>query len=54
LIEDGYETAEMFEGLSIDELRTDYGFKKGHLKAIERSRSASSAASPTGKSPVAP
>ena len=51
LIEDGYETAEMFEGLSIDELRTDYGFKKGHLKAIERLRSA---AKPSGKSPAQP
>eukprot|EP01045_Picozoa_sp_COSAG04_P000107 COSAG04_NODE_2_length_56781_cov_25.092252_31_plen_3914_part_00 len=59
LIEDGFENAAMFDALSIDELRDDYRFKKGHLMAVKRSRSGyvsspGSAASPTSQSPSQP
>ena len=55
LCDDGYENAAMFEGLTEEELREEYGFKKGHLRAIERSRSAESATSPTsGGDPAEP
>ena len=45
LFEDGFDTEDLFDELSIDELREDYGFKRGHLKAVERVRGRASAAS---------
>jgi hypothetical protein len=45
LFEDGFDTVDLFDELSIDELREDYGFKRGHLKAVERVRGRASAAS---------
>ena len=56
LYDDGYENVAMFEGLTLEELRDEYGFKKGHLRAIERSRSVeSAAASPaSGRDPAEP
>ena len=44
LVEDGYENGELFDSLSLEELRDEYGFKKGHLRAVERSREAKTAA----------
>ena len=38
LSEDGFDTVELFNQLSIDDLRNDFGFKRGHIMAIERSR----------------
>jgi DNA repair exonuclease SbcCD ATPase subunit len=38
LIEDGYDTPEAVDELSLEELSEDLGFKKGHLKAVERWR----------------
>ena len=38
LIGDGYDTAEAVDELSLEELSEDLGFKKGHLKAVERWR----------------
>ena len=33
-----YENLEMFNLLEIEELRDDYGFKEGHLRAVARER----------------
>jgi hypothetical protein len=38
LIADGYDTPEAVDELSLDELRDDFGLKKGHLRAVERFR----------------
>ena len=40
LKDDGYENVAMIDTLTTEELRDDYGLKKGHLKAIERMRAA--------------
>ena len=40
LIAEGYDTAEAVDAMPLEELRDDFGVKKGHLNAIERYRNA--------------
>eukprot|EP01043_Picozoa_sp_COSAG02_P093840 COSAG02_NODE_30331_length_553_cov_0.914097_1_plen_115_part_10 len=38
LVEEGYDTEEIFLGLSTEELRDDFGWRKGHVKRFEAFR----------------
>ena len=38
LVEEGYDTEEIFLGLSTEELRDDFGWRKGHVKRFETFR----------------
>ena len=38
LVEEGYDTLQLFNELSIDELRGEFEFKRGHAMAIQKMR----------------
>jgi hypothetical protein len=38
LVEDGFDTAEAFDSLSLEELAEDFNMKRGHLRMVEKSR----------------
>jgi hypothetical protein len=38
LMEEGFDTPELFDSLSLEELENDFGFKRGHLRAVEAYR----------------
>ena len=38
LEEDGFETAEQFAELSLDDLQDDFNFKRGHIRMVEKWR----------------
>ena len=40
LAEDGFDTETAFNTLSLEELRDDFGFKRGHLRMVEQARAA--------------
>ena len=40
LAEDGFDTPASFGTLSLDELQDDFGFKRGHLRMVEKARDA--------------
>lgn len=40
LVDDGFDTPELFDSLSLEELEKNYGFKRGHLRAVEAHRRA--------------
>lgn len=54
LSEDGFETAELFASLSLTDLRDDYGFKRGHLMAVDKFRSAQNSRQASTAVPAAP
>lgn len=35
LINEGFDTPQLFDSLSLEELQSDFGFKRGHLRAVE-------------------
>ena len=51
LAEDGFDTETAFNTLSIEELRDDFGFKRGHLRMVEHSRAAVLGDPPRGDAP---
>eukprot|EP01043_Picozoa_sp_COSAG02_P039048 COSAG02_NODE_3055_length_7457_cov_4.988312_5_plen_401_part_00 len=53
LIDEGFDTPELFDSLSLEELENDFGFKRGHLRAVEAHRTAHQAVSqqPTAQGP---
>ena len=38
LVQDGFDTPAAFHDLSLDELKEDFEFKRGHLRMVEKSR----------------
>lgn len=40
LADDGFDTQTAFNTLSIEELRNDFKFKRGHVRMVERARAA--------------
>jgi hypothetical protein len=46
LAEQGYESASLFDEVELDELKSDFKFKKGHLKAVKSHRAESLPAGP--------
>ena len=38
LVADGFDTASAFQDLSLQELKDDFGFKRGHLRMVEKGR----------------
>ena len=38
LVDDGFDTPAAFAALSLDELQSDFNFKRGHLRMVEKSR----------------
>jgi serine/threonine protein kinase len=47
LVAEGYDTPDLFADLTPQELKEDFGFRKGHVKAVEKARGADSAFSST-------
>ena len=50
---EGFDTPELFDSLSLEELENDFGFKRGHLRAVEAHRTAHQAVTqpPTAQGP---
>ena len=52
LVEDGFDTPAAFNEVSLDELKEDFGFKRGHLRMVEKSRGGGGA--PAAEAAAAP
>ena len=51
LVAEGFETPAAFDALSLEELRDDFGFLKGHVMAVRKYRETSPAAPQSPRSP---